>query len=59
MFQVPVQSAIYHSICKCFLFQQHLDVTAAENRHAINRAHRWFDQTEKAWGYSRVSIHES
>ena len=41
-------------ITAVFLFQQHLQVAKGENRHALHRAQRWYDGTEKAWGYALV-----
>jgi hypothetical protein len=38
-----------------FSFQQHLNVGAGENRHAVHRAMRWYEATEKAKGYAMVS----
>jgi len=39
-----------------FLFQQHLTVTQGENKHAIQRSQRWYDATERARGYTMVSL---
>lgn len=39
--------------------KQHLDVAFGENRHAVHRAQRWYDSTEKAWGYSKGPVASS
>lgn len=36
--------------------QQHLQVASGENRHALHRAQRWYDSTEKAWGFSKGPV---
>ena len=46
-----VSAVMYVMLC----LQQRLDVTSGDTRHTINRTSRYFDATEKAWAYSRVS----
>lgn len=44
-------------LCRIILFsfsQQHLTVSQGENKHAIQRAQRWYDATERARGYTMV-----
>ena len=46
-------------ILSSFSFQQHLQVAKGENRHALHRAQRWYDNTEKAWGYTLGPVSSS
>lgn len=39
--------------------KQHLEVASGENRHGLHRAQRWYDSTEKAWGYSKGPVASS
>ena len=36
--------------------QQHLQTESGENRYALHRAQRWYDATERAWGYSKGPV---
>jgi len=47
-----VNDGLTGKVAETVTLKQHLDVAKGENRHAIHRAQRWFDSTEKAWGYS-------
>ena len=38
------------------ILQQHLQTASGENRHALHRAQRWYDATERAWGYSKGPV---
>ena len=44
---------------RVLLLQQHLDVAHGENRHAVHRVQRWYDATNKAWGYSKGPVSNS
>ncbi|XP_071949121.1 tektin-like protein 1 [Antedon mediterranea] len=47
-----VNSGLNKKVAETVSLQQHLQVALGENRHAIHRAKRWYDATEKAQGYT-------
>ncbi|XP_072176678.1 tektin-like protein 1 [Diadema setosum] len=47
-----VNDGMNRKVAETVTLKQHLTVSAGENRHAIHRAQRWYDATEKALGYT-------
>ncbi|XP_033114899.1 coiled-coil domain-containing protein 105-like [Anneissia japonica] len=47
-----VNSGLNRKVAETVTLQQNLQVALGENRHAIHRAQRWYDATEKAKGYT-------
>ncbi|XP_013390840.1 coiled-coil domain-containing protein 105 [Lingula anatina] len=51
-----VNDGLTRKIGETATLKQHLQVGAGENRHSIHRAQRWYDATERAWGYTRGPV---
>lgn len=47
-----VNDGLTQKVAETETLRQHLDITHGENRHAIHRAQRWFDTTQRARGYT-------
>lgn len=47
-----VNDGMTQKLSETITLKQHLGVTLGENRHAIHRAQRWYDATERARGYT-------
>lgn len=47
-----VNDGMTQKLSETVTLKQHLGVTLGENRHAIHRAQRWYDATERARGYT-------
>lgn len=47
-----VNDGLTQKVAETMTLKQHLGVTHGENRHAIHRAQRWFDATERARGFT-------
>ncbi|KAL8612139.1 hypothetical protein ACOMHN_021952 [Nucella lapillus] len=47
-----VNDGLTKKVAETVTLKQHLDVTHGENRHAMNRAKRWFESTDRARGYT-------
>ncbi|XP_076455333.1 tektin-like protein 1 [Babylonia areolata] len=47
-----VNDGLTKKVAETETLKQHLDITHGENRHAINRAKRWFEETDRARGYT-------
>ncbi|KAK3589814.1 hypothetical protein CHS0354_015819 [Potamilus streckersoni] len=47
-----VNDGLTQKVSETVTLKQHLGVTLGENRHAIHRAQRWYDATDKARSYS-------
>lgn len=54
-----VNGGITGKIAETVGLKQRLQVASGENHHATNRAQRWYDATERAWGYSRGPVASS
>ncbi|XP_074654916.1 tektin-like protein 1 [Tubulanus polymorphus] len=54
-----VNDGLIQKIAETETLRQHLSVSAGENRHAIHRAQRWFDTTEKARNISLGPVSSS
>ncbi|XP_064616215.1 tektin-like protein 1 [Liolophura sinensis] len=47
-----VNDGLTQKLAETVTLKQHLGVSLGENRHAVHRAHRFLDSTEKARGYT-------
>ncbi|XP_076436605.1 tektin-like protein 1 [Babylonia areolata] len=47
-----VNDGLTQKVAETVTLKQHLGITHGENRHAIQRAQRWFDATDRARGYT-------
>lgn len=47
-----VNDGMTQKLSETVTLKQHLGVTLGENRHAIHRAQRWYDASERARGYT-------
>jgi len=54
-----VNSGLTAKVAETVTLKQHLQVAKGENRHALHRAQRWYDNTEKAWGYTLGPVSSS
>lgn len=54
-----VNDGLTSKVAESVSLKQHLQVAKGENRHALHRAQRWYDSTEKAWGYTRGPVASS
>lgn len=51
-----VNDGLTQKLSETITLKQHLGVTLGENRHAIHRAQRWYDATDRARGYTMGPI---
>lgn len=47
-----VNDGMTQKLSETITLKQHLGVSLGENRHAVHRAQRWYDATERARGYT-------
>lgn len=47
-----VNEGIVQKVAETYTLKQHLNLGLGENRHALHRAQRWYDNTERAFGYT-------
>jgi len=47
-----VNDGLTQKVAETVTLKQHLNLGLGENRHALHRAQRWYDQTERAFGYT-------
>ncbi|KAH9491682.1 hypothetical protein Btru_031207 [Bulinus truncatus] len=47
-----VNDGLTRKVSETVTLKQHLNLGLGENRHALHRAQRWYDSTERAFGYT-------
>ncbi|CAG5135213.1 unnamed protein product [Candidula unifasciata] len=50
--QKSVNEGLVQKVAETVTLKQHINLGIGENRHALNRAQRWYDSTERALGYT-------
>lgn len=51
-----VNNGLVQKVAETVSLKQQLELAKAENRHSLHKAQRWYDATEMAWEYTRVSL---
>ncbi|CAL1547406.1 unnamed protein product [Lymnaea stagnalis] len=54
-----VNEGLTQKVAETITLKQHLNLGVGENRHALHRAQRWYDATEKAFGYTQGPVQYS
>lgn len=52
--QKSVNDGLTQKVAETVGLRQQLEMASGQNRHAIHRAQRWYNTTEKTWGITRV-----
>ncbi|BFZ05712.1 hypothetical protein BsWGS_08751 [Bradybaena similaris] len=51
-----VNDGLTQKMAEAITFKQHINLGLGESRHALHRAQRWYDATNKAYGYTQGPV---